>query len=134
MLSWQPSTAAAARLRRRHAHPAQERRVTNPIDTISSTLSLSGIVLSTFCTSNVAAALAAHAGGYAADVDVGVEYYEDLDDEEDDSFMDYETGEDDVPYGAADVALRMGRGYRTDEAAGPVNEARWAQLAGILKG
>ena len=43
------------------------------------------------------------------------EYYEDLDDEEDDSFMDYETGDDDVPYGAADVALRMGRGYRTDE-------------------
>lgn len=44
------------------------------------------------------------------------EYYEGLDDEEDDdSFMDYETGPDDVPYGAADVALRMGRGYRTDE-------------------
>ena len=44
------------------------------------------------------------------------EYYEGLDDEEDDEdFMDYETGDDDVPYGAADVALRMGRGHRTDE-------------------
>ena len=43
------------------------------------------------------------------------EYYEGLEDEEDDSWMDYETGDDDVPYGAADVALRMGRGYRTDE-------------------
>ena len=52
----------------------------------------------------------------------------------DDSWMDAETGDDDVPYGAADVALRMGRGYRTDEAAAPVNEARWAKLAGILKG
>jgi hypothetical protein len=63
------------------------------------------------------------------------EYYEGLDDEEDDEdFMGYETGDDDVPYGAADVALRMGRGYRTDEAAAPVNEARWAKLAGILKG
>ena len=41
----------------------------------------------------------------------------DYDDESasDDGFMDYETGDDDVPYGAADVALRMGRGYRTDE-------------------
>ena len=62
------------------------------------------------------------------------EYYEGLEDEEDDSWMDYETGDDDVPYGAADVALRMGRGYRTDEAAASVNEARWAKLAGILKG
>ena len=62
------------------------------------------------------------------------DYYEGLDDEEDDSWADIETGEDDVPYGAADVALRMGRGYRTDEAAAPVNEARWAKLAGILKG
>jgi hypothetical protein len=43
------------------------------------------------------------------------EYYEGLDDEEDDDWMDYETGEDDVPYGAADVALRQGRGHRTDE-------------------
>jgi hypothetical protein len=61
--------------------------------------------------------------------------YEDYEDYEDDSWMDYETGEDDVPYGAADVALRMGRGYRTDEGeAAPVNEARWAKLAGILKG
>ena len=39
----------------------------------------------------------------------------DYEDYEDDSWMDYETGEDDVPYGAADVALRMGRGHRTDE-------------------
>jgi len=59
----------------------------------------------------------------------------DYEDYEDDSWMDYETGEDDVPYGAADVAFRMGRGYRTDEGeAAPVNEARWAKLAGILKG
>lgn len=44
------------------------------------------------------------------------DYYEGLDDEGDDEdFVDYETGEDDVPYGAADVALRQGRGYRTDE-------------------
>ena len=76
-------------------------------------------------------------------------------------FVDYETGADDVPYGAADVALRMGRGYRTDEGDfdpdvgyiddpksarhgkpmkrrsaddEPLNEARWAKLAGILKG
>lgn len=44
------------------------------------------------------------------------DYYEGLDDEGDDEdFMDYETGDDDVPYGAADVALRNGRGHRTDE-------------------
>lgn len=44
------------------------------------------------------------------------DYYEGLDDEGDDEdFVDYETGEDDVPYGAADVALRQGRGHRTDE-------------------
>jgi hypothetical protein len=69
--------------------------------------------------------------------------------------------EDDIPPGAADVALRMGRGYRTDEGDfdpdvgyiddpksarhgkpmkrrsaddEPLNEARWAKLAGILKG
>ena len=58
------------------------------------------------------------------------EYYEGLDDEEDDEdFMDYETGDDDVPYGAADVALRMGRGYRTDE--GSLNESIDMMSAGI---
>lgn len=31
------------------------------------------------------------------------------------SMFDYETGEDDVPYGAADYALMQGRGRRTDE-------------------
>ena len=64
------------------------------------------------------------------------DYYEDLDDEGDDEdFVDYETGEDDVPYGAADVALRQGRGYRTDEdvSSDNLSEGRWAKLAGILK-
>lgn len=69
--------------------------------------------------------------------------------------------EDDIPPGAADVALSMGRGYRTDEGDfdpdvgyiddpksarhgkpmkrrsaddEPLNEARWAKLAGILTG
>jgi len=47
----------------------------------------------------------------------------DYDDESasDDSWMDIETGEDDVPYGAADVALRKGRGHRTDEGRDPLD-------------
>lgn len=52
------------------------------------------------------------------------DYYEGLDDEGDDEdFMDYETGEDDVPYGAADVALRKGRGHRTDEGHDPLDSS-----------
>lgn len=40
---------------------------------------------------------------------------EEEEEEEDDSFMDVAVGDDDVAYGAADVALRQGRGHRTDE-------------------
>ena len=40
-------------------------------------------------------------------------YDEEMEDEEmgGDDWADYETGEDDVPYGAADVALKIGRDH-----------------------
>jgi hypothetical protein len=41
-------------------------------------------------------------------------YDEEMSDEMggDDDFADYETGDDDVPYGAADVALKIGHDHR----------------------
>jgi hypothetical protein len=47
-------------------------------------------------------------------------YDEEMADEEmggdDDFFGDYETGDDDVPYGAADVALKIGHDHRRKRA------------------
>jgi hypothetical protein len=43
-----------------------------------------------------------------------VMYDEEMEDEEmsGDDWADYETGDDDVPFGAADVALKMGHDHR----------------------
>lgn len=53
--------------------------------------------------------------------------------EDDDSWADIETGDDNVPYGAADVALRRGRGHRTDESAGKRHESPRHRLTAYLK-